>query len=210
MEQSLQQRQGFLARTFSRRGVQTVLCVLFLLLSVCYIGYGLIVNSSCDGFYRWQESAYVLRGVDPFSVAEGLSDTLPDIGELRVDSGNMPWTYLLSNAIYPGFVPYHQALAWARVVFVLLLAIACWRIWRYCQTVYHATTLQKLLLIGVFFASYMWFASLRLGNHAAWLCLLLILLFTFDHNRYWPVAGVLYAFLLMKPQTTGLFLLFFC
>jgi hypothetical protein len=39
--------------------------------------------------------------------------------------------------------------------------------------------------------------------------LLLLLLFSFDHNKHWALAGLLYALLLMKPQTTGLFLFYF-
>lgn len=196
-------------RFFSRRPVRLIICIGLLLLSVGYLGYGLIVDSSCDGFYRWQESAYVLRGMDPFRVAAGLDAPIPEIGALNTDGGNMPWTYLLSNVIYPGFLPYDLALIWARIVFVLLTGLVVWRVYLYCGRKYNASMLERLLLVSVLFASYMWFATLRLGNHAAYLCLLLILLLTFDHERYWPVAGILYAFLLMKPQTTGLFLLFF-
>lgn len=186
-----------------------VLSIVLVILSIVYIGYGLYVPSDCDGYYRWQESAYVLRGINPFSVASGTTAPQEDIGALNTDGGNMPWTYLLSNVIYPGFLPYRDALIWARALFVLLLLLAIVRVWRLTKETWGASALQSVALVSVFFASYMWFATLRLGNHAAYIMLLLILLFTFDHRRYWYIAGLLYAFLLMKPQTAALFLLLF-
>jgi hypothetical protein len=196
-------------KVFTKKTVLLLLCAVFLMLSVVYIGYGLYVPSSCDGFFRWQESAYVLRGINPFSVAEKSVAPLGDIGSLNSDGGNMPWTYLLSNLIYPGFLSYSNALIWARILFVALLFSAVFRLRRYVVERLGANALQSIILVSVFFASYMWFATLRLGNHAAYLALLLIILFTFDHNKNWIIAGVFYALLLMKPQTTSLFLLYY-
>lgn len=204
-DQGISVRAAFRSPAFRR-----LLCCAFLILSAVYIGYGLTVPSRCDGFFRWQESVYVLRGVDPFKVASGAVEPHIDIGALRPDGGNMPWTYLLSNFIYPGFLPYHAAFVWARILFCILLCASVLCLDRYVRRTFPAASMpDRLTLIGVFGASYMWFATLRLGNHAAYLCLLLIILFTFDHNRHWVLAGILYGFLLMKPQTTALFLLFF-
>ena len=196
-------------RFFVRSKFLFFLTALFITLSIVYIGYGLYVPSTCDGYYRWQESAYVLRGIDPFSVATGFHAPEADIGKLNADGGNMPWTYLLSNVIYPGFLPYSSALIWGRVLFVLLFVLTIARVWRASKQMWNASHLQSLALVSVLFACYMWFATLRLGNHGAYIMLLLILLFTFDHNRHWVLAGLCYAFLLMKPQTSGIFLLFF-
>lgn len=196
-------------KLFHNKTLLIVLCSLLVILSVLYMSYGLYVPSDCDGYYRWQESAYVLRGINPFSVASGATAPQQDIGALHTDGGNMPWTYLLSNVIYPGFLPYRSALIWARFLFVILLFLAIVRVWRLTKKIWGASALQSVALVSVLFASYMWFATLRLGNHAAYIMLLLILLFTFDHRRYWYVSGLLYAFLLMKPQTAALFLLLF-
>lgn len=195
-------------RLFARNWL-LLLGVVFLLITIIYIGYGLYVPSDCDGLYRWKESAYVLRGVNPFLVAARQVSPLSEIGPLNPDGGNMPWTYLLSNIIYPGFLPYRIALIWARALFVILLAVAILRLRRYSIHELGTKGPKNLALIFVFFANYMWFATLRLGNHAAYLMLLLILLFTFDHNQNWALAGICYAFLLMKPQTTGIFLLYY-
>lgn len=195
-------------KLFTRKWL-LLLCVGFLLLSIIYIGYGLYVPSDCDGLYRWKESAYVLRGVNPFAVAARQISPISDIGPLNTDGGNMPWTYLLSNAIYPGFLPYPLALLWARTLFVILLVVAILRLRHYSIHELGMKEPQNFALIFVFFANYMWFATLRLGNHAAYLMLILIILFTFDHNKNWVLAGICYAFLLMKPQTTGIFLLYY-
>lgn len=187
-----------------------ILIAALLVAAACvYLVCGVAVYSSCDGLFRWQESAYVLRGMDPFLVASGVLPVESDIGALNPDGGNMPWTYLLSNVVYPGFLPYRSALVYAKALFVLLLIVTVWRVLCYIKRTYACSTLYQLLLIGVLFCSYMWFATLRLGNHAAYITLCVFLLLTFDHDEHWALAGVLYAFLLMKPQDSGLFLLFF-
>lgn len=196
-------------RLFAKKQVLLLLCAGFILLGCVYVAYGLYVPSDCDGVYRWRESAYVLHGIDPFAITTGRIPPLPQIGLIQGDGGNMPWTYLLSNVIYPGFLPYSSALLWARGLFVALLGITIWRVWRTARRVYSATTLQALALVSVLFACYMWFATLRLGNHAAYVTLLIFLLLTFDHSRHWALAGLCYAFLLIKPQTSGLLLLYF-
>lgn len=196
-------RQGLLRKAF------IALALLLVIEAGVSLIAGLTVPSSCDGFYRWQESSYMLRGYDPFLVASGRLAPLDAIGALNTDGGNMPWTYLLSNCIYPGFLPYAQALLVARIVFVALFALTTFRITVYVRGRYAPTRFETMFLLGVLFASYMWFATLRLGNHAAYITLMVFLLLTFDHNEHWVAAGILYAFLLMKPQDSGLFLLLF-
>lgn len=187
-----------------------ILTALLLILSLCYIGWGLSTYSRTDGYYRWQESACVLAGVDPVAAALGQADIDPEIGALNPQTiGNVPWTYLLSNLFYPGFLPYKTAMYVSKVVFLLLLALTLHRLIAYLKRRFACTKTERWLCVGLLFCSYMWFATLRLGNLAAFTALSAILLMTFDHERHPVLAGVLYALLAMKPQNAGPFLLYF-
>ena len=197
-------------KTQAKQRLPKILTAFILLCAVIYLATGFLnVGDACDGYYRWQESAYILRGVDPFAVAVEPGLVEPDIGPVNSDAGNMPWTFLLSNCIYPGFLQFSDAFIVARIVFALLLCLAVYRAWRFTGAAYATTPLRRLLLVGILFCCYMWFATLRLGNHGAYVTLCLFLLATFDHDRHWLGAGVLYAFIAMKPQLSGLFLLYY-
>lgn len=183
--------------------------------AVIMIGYNIFDTiqrfmSSSYIFYdfrlRWQESAYVLNGINPFDSING-GVILPEIGQIDSVAGTMPWAYLIGNIMIPGYLPFNIALVYFIVFYVLSGAICAILLWRHSEEK-EVSRLSVLAILSFWCVGY----ALALGNYGTACCFLIIISILIYERRGVQgkiLAGIIMAIAMCKPQVCGLFLLTF-
>jgi hypothetical protein len=180
-----------------------------LLLAIGYIGIGYFQyfkSNVPDGRMRWQESAYLLRGINPFDVIQNKIEPIPEIGYPGKVGGTMPWAYILSNVVLPGFLPWNIVFWYAIVVYSGFLALMIFVVRKYAKEIFEDNTLV-LTALGAVLAQYAWLTGILHGNHSLAVCPCLIVVSLMDSKKHPFVAGMLLAMAMIKPQVAALFFL---
>ena len=190
-------------------GCLFILLLVFTSLQIIYNVFDTLKNirTSEYVFYdfrlRWQECAYVLRGINPFDSING-GKVLPELGKIDSVAGTMPWSYLLGNIMIPGFLPYKLALIYYNCFYVLSAVICFALLWK--QTANNRFNKMAIISIPAFWCA--WYAF-RLGNYGTTCCFLVVVsILIYRRSLFWKIiAGVLLTIAMCKPQVAGLFFL---
>lgn len=102
---------------------QNLLYVILLIPALVYLGFGFlhgIAAFSCDGYLRWEEDACLLHGIYPMDIVLGRRPVTEVYTYFNNTTTTIPWSYLLSNLFYPGWVSWTATKYWALFVFVAM------------------------------------------------------------------------------------------
>ena len=183
-----------------------IACALF------YLAFGIfrfVRNPYSDGFMRWTENYLTLHHINPMDVVLSRPVDLSSL-EYQVDMHHsittVPWSYTLSNLIYPGFLPKEAALYWCLILFLV------------CSLILVLTGLIKsekgallppLLTIAVWASHSGWGSNISYANTGMFTCLCLIAVFRQlqrDKTLYTDILiGIGMAIAMLKPQIALLF-----
>lgn len=192
----------------------------FMIAAVIYagVGYysGLAPNFGWfDGALRWKESQYVLEGINPFDMAYlSLDDfsSIKEMGALPAFAGNLPWVYILSNAVLPGFIfSWPVAKLVSMILYGLIAAISAVCLYQYLLRFLHKRGIEDhknriaLMCVSCFFAQMAVLSALKWGNHAFVVNACLIIFITLDHDKNFLLSGLVLALAMLKPQVSFLF-----
>lgn len=189
-----------------------IFSVIMILPASFYLLYGFVhalKAYTCDGLLRWQECACVLRGIYPMDIILGRRSIIAAYGYFDNTATTIPWSYLLSNLFYPGFLPWWAVKIWALFLFVVFAMLCIYFINKLLEPS-HPAAYARIFFILILFANFGWGSALGKLNNGMFtvLALLLILLLL----EYYPVTwrnDILIASLLviamLKPQIALLF-----
>jgi len=179
-------------------------------LSVLAVGYLVIgwylSELFQDGYTRWKESAYLLRGVDPLDIVMRRHDFISEIGKIPKTAATMPWTYVLNNLFSPGFLPWAIAKPITIFIYFFVQLLACIAIYKYLLKKISAD--KKYIIwfaIAAFLASYAILSGLKWGNNALVVSALLVIAICMDKDKHPFLVGLCLGFSMIKPQMAFLF-----
>lgn len=196
-------------RQAAQRRLRLFAVILFLVVMVANLGRYLVF----DGLYlwdarlRWQECAYVLRGLDPFDVMHSRVPSLPEIGWVDASlGGTVPWAYLLGNFINPGFLPYNAMCVYLLALDFLAPLVTALCMERFLLRHRYASDRYTAVLASLLvFAPSMWANAVLFGNQSGIVCCCVMLsMCVLDRNE--SLAGLLLAVAMCKPQVAFPFL----
>lgn len=190
---------------FNNKAFYIVLFSCGLLFCIAYYiackGAGGIIPEFYDFKEHWKASAYILNGIDPFTAVS--SPAIPEIGQMMVNYISVPWSYLMSTIMAPGFLSYNIAQIYGMVFFIVLVVFDVICLKKIFDKVFSN---HEPLLIGIFILVMPKLTAVWIqGNNAIVVSSFLIymLYFVIDDKEY--IAGVFLAFALVKPQVALLF-----
>ncbi len=158
-----------------------------------------------DFYARWQECAYLLRGISPFDALTG-SDIRPDIGPIDPDMVTVPWAWVWGQVINPGFLSYHIAKIWGIIAYILICGFTIMLIFLYLNKRHG---IKWAVLGGLFLLTqYNLGWSFLCGNQGALACCFIIQAMVIYKKKPY-LAGILLAFSMIKPQVALPFVLTF-
>lgn len=168
------------------------------------IAYSLPMN---DALWRWQECAYVLRGVNPFDVMQGVEKADLFIGDLAPSGGTMPWSYVLGNVFNPGWCSFATVKLYLGCLYATLPVLCAMCMYAYLtEHRYFCDRFQALQASLLVFAPSLWANAVFFGNQSGIICCLIVLsLFLLEDHPIF--TGVLLAFAMCKPQIAAVFFL---
>lgn len=187
--------------------VEILIVTFFAMLNMVILAFRIYVGEFQfqDFHARWQECAYLLRGISPFDVLAG-SSIIPDIGPIDPDMVTVPWAWVWGQVINPGFLPYHIAKIWGIIAYILICGITITLISLYLNKRYG---IKWAVLGGMFLLTqYNLGWSFLCGNHGALACCFIIQAMIIYKKRPY-IAGILLAFSMIKPQVALPFVLTF-
>ncbi|MDR1797897.1 MAG: DUF2029 domain-containing protein [Clostridiales Family XIII bacterium] len=162
-------------------------CVLASLSSLLFLG-GI---SSGDLRGHWHINSYAIHGTDPYKL----------FGEDVVFT-QMPWSLILGNLFYAGFLPVSLAVIWMLVLHIALaivLMLVVKKRWAIQGSAW-------IIILGTVLGNAAFYYSMQLGNFAAPIAMITIIAILYTDEK--PVlAGVLMGLALMKPQISMIFCL---
>lgn len=161
---------------------------------------------------RWQESANLFRGINPFDALSG-KIVLEEIGVIDPDMVTVPWAWIWGSIISPGFIKYEYAKIWGTIFFLgmaVLTSVVCYR---YIEKNFNWEKEQNhnrwsLMAILIVISQYAWVWAYMCGNHGALACCFVVIaVCIYKEHPY--VAGVIMTFGMIKPQVAALFFITF-
>lgn len=161
---------------------------------------------------RWQESAYLFRGVNPFDALSG-KVVIDEIGVIDPDMVTVPWAWIWGSIISPGFMKYEYAKIWGSFFFLLLAAITSIVSYCYIEKTFEwkSGDEKKKWCFAAFyivFSQYCWVWSFMCGNHGALACCFIVIaVCIYKEHPY--LAGIMMTFAMIKPQVAALFFITF-
>lgn len=160
-----------------------------------------------DALWRWQECAYVLRGVNPFDVMSGAAEADPFVGPLSASGGTVPWAYVLGNVLNPGWCSFATVRVYLLSLYALLPVLCAMCVYAYLLDHGYTADRERALAASLLvFAPSLWANAVFFGNQSGIVCCLIILsLFLLEDHE--PLAGVLLAVAMCKPQIAAVFFL---
>jgi len=162
-----------------------------------------------DFHARWQECAYLLRGINPFTALSG-EFVIDSIGPIDPDMVTVPWAWIWGNIINPGFLPYELAKVWGMLFYLTTIIITSIMCAKYIGNAINCDSKRHWMIITgmVVIAQYNLVWSFMCGNHGALACCFIIqAIIIIDTHPY--LAGVLMTLALIKPQVALPFLFMF-
>lgn len=165
-----------------------------------------------DFHARWQESAYLFRGINPFDVISG-KVVIEEIGAIDPDMVTVPWAWIWGSIISPGFLQYEYAKIWGGIFFLLMAVVTSCVCYCYIEKSFNwkaGDEKRKWCLQAFFivFSQYCWVWSFMCGNHGALACCFVVIaLCIYKEHPY--LAGVMMTFGMIKPQAAALFFITF-
>ena len=164
-------------------------------------GNGGIIPEFYDFKEHWKASAYILNGIDPFTAVRSVA--VPEIGQMMENFISVPWSYLMSTIMAPGFLPYNIAQIYGMVFFIALVVFDVICLNKIFEKVFGN---HSPLWIGIFILAMPRLAAVWIqGNNAIMVSSFLIYMFYFVIEDKEYVAGIFLAFAMVKPQVALLF-----
>ncbi len=202
-----------------KRKIQCVdlvlLCLSILTLANIFFLVFRIMRGECafvDFRARWQESAYLFRGVNPFVALSG-QIVIDDIGIIDPDMVTVPWAWIWGSIISPGFLKYEYARVWGCFFFLFLAIVTSIVCYRYIETTFNWTVIEEkkkwcFMAFFIVFSQYCWVWSFMCGNHGALACCFIVIaVCIYKEHPY--LAGIMMTFAMIKPQVAALFFITF-
>jgi len=165
-----------------------------------------------DFHARWQESAYLLRGINPFDALAG-KVTIDSIGAIDPTMVTVPWAWILGTIINPGFLSFEMAKIWGMFMYFVICSATAFLCYRYVSKYYFTEKTENITRWGICAAfivlsQYCWVWSFMCGNHGALACCFVVMaICVYKEHPY--LAGVLMTFGMIKPQIAALFFITF-
>lgn len=164
---------------------------------------------------RWQESAYLLRGVNPFDAVAG-KNIIEEIGVIDPDFATVPWAWIWGMIISPGFLKYEVAQIYGYFVFFIGAVLTALVVYKYIERTFPWTDIQNgrekenwcVCAFFIVFSQYCWVWSFLCGNHGALACCFIVVAVCVyrDHPCF---AGIMMTFAMIKPQVAAVFFVTF-
>lgn len=164
-------------------------------------GAGGIIPEFYDWEEHWKASAYVLRGIEPFDAVH--KAVLPEVGKMMENYISVPWSYLLSTIMAPGFLPMGIAKVYSIGFFIALIIGIIFCMNRIFSLLFNDA---QPLVIGLFILAYPKLTAVWIqGNNA--LLVSAFLLYALCAVLYEKdiLAGAFMGFAMVKPQVALLF-----
>lgn len=164
-------------------------------------GAGGIIPEFYDFKEHWKASAYILNGIDPFTAVNAPVNS--EIGQMMENFISVPWSYLMSTIMAPGFLPYNIAQIYGMLFFAALVIFDVICLNKIFEKVFGN---HSPLWIGIFILAMPRLAAVWIqGNNAILVSSFLIYMFYFVIEDKDYIAGVFLAFAMVKPQVALLF-----
>lgn len=164
-------------------------------------GAGGIIPEFYDFKEHWKASAYILNGIDPFTAVNAPVNS--EIGQMMENFISVPWSYLMSTIMAPGFLPYNIAQKYGMLFFAALVIFDVICLNKIFEKVFGN---HSPLWIGIFILAMPRLAAVWIqGNNAILVSSFLIYMFYFVIEDKDYIAGVFLAFAMVKPQVALLF-----
>ena len=198
----------------NRKLIYFVTAILFLFV-ILYFIYGMYRffrhPLGGDGVLRWTENYLTLHHINPMDVVHerGVDlSKLPFYIFLDNTITTIPWSYTLSNILYPGFLPPEIALYWNFACLVLFIVLVIGLISKNPKEKSKGKIIL-LFTVGIWFAHMGWGSSIHLANNGMFTCLCIIavyyLLQTDSSFGKDILIGLFMSIAMLKPQTALLF-----
>lgn len=184
-------------------------CLVIPLVGYHFLGFYFGITGSNDGFLRWQENSYLLLGIYPVDIISGNAAPIDYIGVIGTNMATVPWSYLLSNLLYPGFFNWKYARIWYFSLFIILTATCCSLLIKNLRK-QSFLNYQIIFILFLFFAQFGWASALSKQNNAMFtvISLFIVLLLC----EYYPdnfknnfLIAILMSIAMLKPQIALLF-----
>lgn len=165
-----------------------------------------------DFYARWQESAYLFKGVNPFDALTG-KVYIDEIGTIDPDMVTVPWAWIWGSIISPGFLCYNQAKIWGGFFFFILAFITSCVCYQYIGKTFEWKERDEkarwcVLAFFIVFSQYCWQWSFMCGNHGSLACCFIVIaVCIYKEHPY--LAGIMMTFGMIKPQVAALFFITF-
>ena len=165
-----------------------------------------------DFHARWQESAYLLRGINPYDVISGKA-VIEEIGVIDPDMVTVPWAWIWGSIISPGFLKYEYAKIWGGFFFLFMAVATSYVCYRYIENSFDWKTGDEkrkwcLQAFFIVFSQYCWVWSFMCGNHGALACCFVVIALCI-YKKHPYLAGIMMTFGMIKPQAAALFFITF-
>lgn len=188
-----------------------LLIIFFSIPLVLFMIYGYLkaFQTTADGFLRWQECACILHGVYPMDITLGRIPPIEEFGVFDHTITNTPWSYLLTNILYPGFLPWIAARIWSICLFTACAVLCALLLYKNLFQSSRNKLLSIFLCIQLF-VHFGWGSSLNKLNNGMFCVLAIItVLILMEYYPHTTKNEVLIAFLMviamLKPQVALLF-----
>ena len=138
-----------------------------------------------DFHARWQESAYLCKGLNPYKVND--LNSIDSIGIINPQMITVPWAWLIGMLINPGFLPYGIAKIIGVIIYIGTYLITSAVLANYWLN--NIVNNRKKDLLWVIFPGFLlgaqiyWWWSIICGNQGAIIaCIIIICLGQFTRN----------------------------
>lgn len=161
---------------------------------------------------RWQESAYLFRGINPFDALTG-KVFIDEIGVIDPDMVTVPWAWIWGSIISPGFLKYEYAKIWGIFFFFFSAFLTSCVCYQYIGRTFEWKEGDEkakwcILSFFVVFSQYCWVWSFMCGNHGALACCFIVIAVCIYKDHPY-LAGIIMTFGMIKPQVAALFFITF-
>lgn len=188
-----------------------LLILFFSIPLILFMAYGYLkaFPASGDGFLRWQECACILHGIYPIDIILGRTPAIAEFGVFDNSITTIPWSYLLCNIFYPGFLSWNIAKIWCLCLFSIWSILCVFTLYKKFPRTSHNKSLAVILCIQ-FFVHFGWGSSLNKLNNGMFSILailtILILMEYYPHNlKSELLIAIFMTLAMLKPQVALLF-----
>lgn len=159
-----------------------------------------------DFHARWQECAYFIRRINPFTAMNGVN-VIASIGEIDSDMVTVPWAWIWSLPINPGFVSFAAARVYGIVLYIVIPCVTAYEVYTYTLHTIGLNKIWSVLSAITIFVQYSLVWSFLCGNHGALACYMIIIAIMI-YKKHPYIAAIVLTVAMIKPQVTALFV--FC